>query len=707
MMEDRKQRRVSFLISAALVIATLAAYEPMRHNDFVNYDDPGYVKDNPHITGGLTSESVTWAFTKIHALNWHPLTTLSHILDCEIFGLNPFGHHLVSLLFHIAGALLLFWLLADVTGSTWASAFVAGVFALHPLQVESVAWVAERKTVVSGLFWFLTTAVYIWYTKRAGIGRYILLCVVYGLCIMTKPIVVTLPLVLLLLDYWPLERFSKHPQEGLPGQRIAPSQRITGAGGTGGAKYLQAGRLLIEKVPLLAMSAILCVVTFINQGSVIIVGKVPLVYRVANAFFSYIRYIGKTIWPSRLAVFYPFPDAHTLKTTAVFCAVLFVLITVLCIYVGRRRKYIIVGWLWFAGTLVPMAGLVKVGSQAIADRYMYVSILGLLIIAAWGVKDLVANRPVGKVIATVSAMCLLLSGVILTRMQVRYWKDSIALFEHTLKVTANNASAENSYGNALLEAGRFDEAQLHLSNAVRLCPSSLSAQVDIGRVLLKQEKTDEAIACLNGLLQQGGDTADVHYYLAFALGMQEKYDEAIKHLGAVLKLDPEYPDARSKMGIALLATGKPKEAIEYLKEALRTDKDQWRVYKNLGIAYYQSGMYESAIGNLTRAVELKPDSSEALSDLSWAISTSDNISAQDADKAVQIAQRACELTGYKEYDPLDALAAAYAAAGRFDDAVKTVRQAVEAAKAAGRESAAGEIQKRLGLYQAGQRYRQK
>jgi len=617
-----KQRHILFLISAALVAAIAIAYEPMRHSDFVELDDNKYVTENPNVTGGITRDSVIWAFTKTYASNWHPLTWLSHMADCEIYGLNPAGHHITSVLIHIANSLLLFWVLRKMTDATWRSAFVAAAFALHPLHVESVAWVAERKDVLSGLFWMLTMVAYVRYAERPNIQRYLLVLLAFVMGLMSKPMVVTLPFVLLLLDYWPLERLNW----GRP-----PAE-----------KTVPLGRLLVEKVPLLLLSAILSVITFVVQqggGAVIALEKIPLDYRIANMFVSYIRYIGKTIWPSGLAVLYPHPHINLLEARAVVYALLFVLITVISIDICRRRRYIAVGWLWYVGTLVPVAGLVQVGSQGMADRYTYIPMVGLLIVAGWGVKDLVANRPRWKVVAAALAVVVLASAVILTRMQVKHWQNSITLFEYALKVTENNAGAETSYGGALAEAGRFDEAELHLSNAVRLNPTA--------------------------------------------------------------------PKAHNHLGNVLLNEGKLNEAIEHLNEALRITPDQAAVYVNLSIAYTKLGKYEQAIQNWTRAVELEPTIADILKNPAWLLATAGNVSAQDADRAIEFARRACELAGYKEPELLDTLAAAYAAAGRFEDAVRTAQQAIDAAKAGGREDLAGEIKNRMELYKTGQRYRQK
>jgi hypothetical protein len=322
------QKQILLLIIAGLVLATLVAYEPVRKNGFIGFDDFVYIIDNPHVNKGMTGDSVIWAFTKQYTANWHPLTWLSHMLDCQLFGLNPIGHHLVSLLFHIANTLLLFWVLERMTGATWASAFVAAVFALHPVHVESVAWAAERKDVLSGFFWMLTMLAYVRYAEQPTIKRYIIVLLAFIMAMMSKPMAVTLPFVLLLLDYWPLERLNRIGRQ----ETTLPSVPL--------------GRLLIEKIPLIGLSAILSAITFVVQqrgGAVIALEKIPLDYRIANMFISYIRYIGKTIWPSRLAVFYPHPHIALSEVATVICALLVVMITIFSIEIGRRRKYAVVG----------------------------------------------------------------------------------------------------------------------------------------------------------------------------------------------------------------------------------------------------------------------------------------------------------------------------------------------------------------------------
>jgi tetratricopeptide (TPR) repeat protein len=608
-------RRILFFISAAIVTATLVAYEPIRHNGFIDYDDNTYITENPNVKGGITRDSVIWAFTKSYASNWHPLTWLSHMLDCEIYGLNPPGHHVTNVLIHTVSSVLLFWALRKMTGAVWPSAFVAAVFALHPLHVESVAWAAERKDVLSGLFWMLTMLAYAHYAERPNFKRYVLIVLAFVMGLMSKPMVVTLPFVLLLLDWWPLDRL---------------------------ARKATLRHLIAEKIPLFVLSAISCVITVIAQQqgkAVATLEKIPLADRVANMFASYTGYIGKTLWPNRLSVFYPHPHAGFSDAAVIACTLLLVLITATSIYTGLRRKYIAIGWLWYVGTLVPMIGLVQTGAQAMADRYMYIPMLGLLIIIAWAVKDLVANQPHWRIVVASLAVAALLSSLVLTRIQVRYWENNLTLYGHALKVTKNNAVMENNYGCALSDANQLNEAVLHLNSALRIVPTYATARHNLGKVLAKQGKLDEAIACFNEFLRQNGDSAEIRYRLAVLWGMQGKYDEAIKHLG--------------------------------------------------------------------RTVELAPDNFSALSDLAWLLATADEVTAEDADKAVKFARRACELTGHNAHRALDTLAAAYAATGKFDDAVTTAEQAVNIAKNSGQKDIAGEIQKRIELYKTGQRYRQK
>jgi tetratricopeptide (TPR) repeat protein len=402
------------------------------------------------------------------------------------------------------------------------------------------------------------------------------------------------------------------------------------------------------------MSAFLSVMTFVSQrqgGVVPTLEKMPLDYRVANMFLSYIRYIGKMLWPSGLAVCYPHPRAVLSDTPVVMCAMLFIVLTILSIYIGRRKRYVAVGWLWYVGTLVPVIGLVQSGAQAMANRYMYIPMLGLLIIIGWAVKDFIVNRPRIRIAATVIGVIVLLSLLILTRIQVRHWQNTLTLFEYTLKVTKNNAFVENNYGSALLEAGRLDEAFLHLNKALSIIPELGEAEENMGKVYLKQGKFNEAILCFKRVLEL--------------------------------------------------------EAITHFNYVLQTKEISAEAYANLGSAYIQVGKYDLAIQNLTKSIELKPDNIDVLNKLAWLFAAVDDASIHNAQKAVEFAQRGCELTSYNDPMLLDTLAVAYAATGRFDEAKATAEKALNIAKEAGRENLAVEIQERIKLYQANQQYRQK
>jgi tetratricopeptide (TPR) repeat protein len=539
---------------------------------------------------------------------------------------------------------------------------------------------------------------------------------------MTKPVVATLPFALLLLDYWPLERIGgqKTPAsssgdgrdlaKGGEDRRQNKATRCPSC--IGGLAFQKAsmGWLITEKIPLLAMSVFLSVMTFVSQkqgGGVPALDMIPLDCRVANMFLSYIRYIGTLIWPSGLAVYYPYSFVTLYDFWTVTCAILFIVLTIVIVYcVGRRKKYAVVGWLWYVGTLVPMIGLVQSGGQAMANRYMYISMLGLLIIITFAANDFIAGRLRLKIVAAILAAVLFSALVILTRIQVGHWQNSITLYDYALKVTQNNALVENNYGSLLFETDRLDEAIPHLNKALSIVPNMPSAQDNLGRVYLKQGKLNEAAVCFKRVLDEGKVTSEVYNNLASALGMQKKYDEAMKYLNKAMKLEPNNPDIHNKMGMALLATGRPGEAITHFKYVLQTNKIPAEVYANFGSAYIQVGKYDLAIENLSKAIELKPNNISVLNNLAWVLATVNDVSMRDADKAIEYAQRVCELTGNKEADPLDTLGAAYASAGKFAEAKATAEKALNIAKSSGREDLAGKIQKRIKLYEAGQPYRE-
>jgi protein O-mannosyl-transferase len=685
MTNNRKQKYALLLIIALLVSAIFIAYEPVRKNGFVDLDDGAYIRKNPNVNEGITPQSIIWAFTKYYSGNWHPITWLSHMLDCEIYGLNPIGHHLTNIAIHTACSLLLLLALRKMTGALWPSTLVAAVFALHPLHVESVAWAAERKDVLSGLFWVLTMFAYASYTNKPNCKRYALVLLMFAMGLMSKPMIVTLPFVLLLLDYWPLNRLNK------PNHAINTKQ------------------LIIEKIPLFAMSAVSSIVTFAAQhsgGAIVTLDNMPVSYRLANMFVSYIRYIGKTIWPSKLAVIYPHYYGGIPKGLLAVSVLLLILLTALCIYIGRRKRYVLTGWLWFTGTLVPVIGLVQVGSQAIADRYMYMPMVGLLIIIAWTVKELTGENRSRQIAVAVLAAIVLCGSVVLTRAQTRYWKNNLTLFGHAVNVTANNPFAETNYGHALYRAGNTSEAITHLYKAVRINPNFSAGRDTLGNVLLEEDKISDAIACFEESIRRDKKWKSGYVNLGSALSKQGKYDEAIKYINKALELDPQYEDARSKIGTALLLSGKPKEAIANLTEGLKTSTDKMEVYVNLAIAYRQLGDNEQSMKYCFKAMKLQSDKSETLNNLAWLLATNSSTSADNIKKAVVFAESSCEITHYKKASPLDTLAVTYAAVGRFDEAKMTAEKALNIAKVLGNNDLAGEIENRIKLYETGQPYRQ-
>ena len=584
-MKREHNKKHVLLICVVLSLATIIAHEQVRLNGFVNYDDPAYVTGNPHVNGGITLESIVWVFTNNHVGNWHPLTGLSHILDCELFGLNPLWHHLTSLLFHIVNTLLLFWVLKRMTGEVWASAFVAAAFAIHPLHVESVAWVAERKDVLSGFFWMLTMAAYIRYAKQPDIRRYLLVGLVFCLALMAKPMVVTLPFVLLLLDYWPLGRFQWEWRSR--GKPSPPSKSVNA-----GYPRATAWRLVGEKIPLFTLVVISSVVTFIVQKSA---GAVPgrqvfsPTIRIANSLISYLAYIGKMVWPSRLAIYYPHPSYMLEMWRAAVAALLLLGISIWVIRLARSHRCLLVGWLWYVITLVPVIGLVQVGGQAMADRYTYLPSIGIFIMVAWGAAEVGAKWRYRKIGLGISAGLLLAVLLICTRMQVRYWQNDFTLFGHALEVTENNARMHNYYGVALRENGRFEEAITHFDESLRINPEYSRARYHKGRVFLEQRKFNEAIASFTEVLRVKPDWPEVHNYLGLAYARKGQFVQAIKHFKAVLRSRPGWYETYNDLGLAYSLLGKHDLAIQSYREALRLKPDYHAAINNLKIALEEQG----------------------------------------------------------------------------------------------------------------------
>jgi tetratricopeptide (TPR) repeat protein len=607
-------RRKTF-ICLVLITVTLAVFWQVSNHEFVNFDDDDYVSENPHVQSVLSRQAIIWAFTATRAANWHPLTWLSHMIDCQLYGLNPSGHHLTNVLFHLVNTLLLFLLLNRITGASWRSGFVAALFAVHPLHVESVAWVAERKDVLSTLFWLLTMWAYIYYVEKPRLHRYLLTLLTFALGLMAKPMLVTLPVVLLLLDYWPLKRIELgQSASGLP----AASQPSTIAEKPGA----QAFRLLLEKTPLFVLAVVSSVVTFIVQKSGGAVGALevyPIKIRVANALVSYVSYMVKMIWPLNLAVFYPHPGQSLPMWQAAAAGLLFLLISIAVIRAGRRQPYLPVGWLWYLGTLVPVIGLVQVGAQAMADRYTYVPLIGLFIMAAWGVPELLAKYRFQRTVLATLATILLVTLTLVSKRQVRHWQNSLTLFQQAVEVTADNYVAHDSLGNALAQQGMLDQAIVHYRESLRIKPNLVNTHNNLGVALLQQGEINRAMAQYYQALRLKPDSAETHNNLGVALFTVGQLDQAIGHYLTAIKLDPNFGKAYNNLGNVLARKGKFDEAISQYSRALELKPNYPEAHNNLGVALAQQEKLREAIAHFKRALQLRPDYSQARSNLDNAI----------------------------------------------------------------------------------------
>ena len=642
------------VICLILVIAILAVYWQVGNHEFVDFDDNEYVTKNRHVQAGLTSDSITWAFTSTHAANWHPLTWLSHMLDCQIYGLNPGGHHLTNVLLHILNTILLFLIFRRMTGALWKSAFVAALFALHPLHVESVAWVAERKDVLSTFFWMLTMGSYVWYVERRGMRRYLLVLLFFALGLMAKPMLVTLPFVLLLLDYWPLGRFHiryvddvQHTEDvstkdtrrkkGKP--RYAAENALQADNNTtSNYRWSLVLPLLREKIPFLILAAVSSIVTFYVQQGGGAVGSLyafPFIIRISNALASYISYIEKMLWPQHLALLYP----HVLegwKIAGAFLILIF--ISYVAVRVMKRFPYIIVGWFWYLGTLVPVIGLVQVGSQSMADRYTYVPLIGIFIIIAWGASDILTRWQYRRAFLAISAGCILSVLTIVTWMQLQYWQNSISLFEHTINVTTDNFTMHCCMGTALAEQGKIDEAVVHYTEALKIKPDYAEAHYGRGVVLQEQDKIDEAISHYTEALKIKPDYADVHYNLGIALVRQGRVDEAISHYSEAMRINPGDDDARSRLQMIQTILKETDKDIKRLKKLLEINPGDPELHYILGNQYYKRRDFDKSINQYQKALSIHPDAVPVLNNLAMVY-----MAKRDYEKAVSVFGRIADL----------------------------------------------------------------
>jgi Tfp pilus assembly protein PilF len=590
--------RPDLLILLALAVATLAIYAQVIGHQFITLDDPTYIQENPMVNRGVTLAGLAWAFTTFHATNWHPLTWISHMIDCQLFGMNAGGHLLVNALIHAANTILVFWFLLRTTHARWPSALVAAFFAVHPLHVESVAWASERKDTLSTFFGLLSLIGYVRYAEAPSISRYAWVATTLALGLLAKPMLVTWPLVMLLLDYWPLGRFHRSDFRGQPAHRSL---------GVGGWSVVRG--LVVEKIPLFALVAASAVITFLAQsqgGAVRTFTDAPITLRLSNALVSYAKYLLLTIWPNDLAVYYPFAWAGIPAWQMIGAAFLLIGITRFCFSQRKIRPYLIVGWLWFLGTLVPVIGLVQVGGQIMADRYFYVPSIGLFVAIVFGLADIAKSWRVAPLLNGGIAVGVLLILATLTNAQIRRWRDSFTLFEHTLAVTPPNLRIENSLALAMGASGRYDEAAAHFEKTLQIDPNFYDGLVGMGVTRAFQGRIPEAIAYFQGAIRSQPDTPKAHVQLALALWKQSDDQAAFEEMRRASQLAPKDADIRADFGLALELVGQIPEAIEQLHEALRMNPNNAEAHGNLGLALLSSGKARESIPEFEAALRLKP-----------------------------------------------------------------------------------------------------
>ncbi len=754
--------RPAILFPVALALAALAAYWPILQNDFIKFDDGFYVLHNPHVTGGLTLENIGWAFRTGYQGNWHPLTWLSHMLDVQLFGLNPSWHHLTNLLLHVGNALLLWTLLHRLTSAPGRSFFVAALFALHPLHVESVAWASERKDVLCAFFFFLMLLAYAAYAKTTGSHppgpagphtpdragslvpendrmppvpgffsaivqkperAYLLSLGLYVLALMSKPMVVTAPLVMLLLDLWPLRRLSPRP----PGSPLLSSE-LKG--------------LLREKIPFFALAVISSLVTFaVQQSHRAMYLNLPWERRVPNAIASYGRYLGLAAWPKDLSVFYPLPaGSYPWPAALIFLAALALLAISLAAWVSRWRvPWFTTGWYWYLITLVPVIGLVQVGGQAFADRYTYIPLIGIFLCLVWALAEFVGESRAGRVAVASAGVAVLVACTVLTQIQTRYWRTDFTIFQHALQVTPNNALAHYHVGIAFRDQGQTAPAVDHFRAAIKADPSYAPAYSEIGAILENDGKDQEALSLYEQAFQATPWAEQIHNHLAAKLWAAGKQDEALAHYSAALRSNPDYPDAHFNLGLALSSRGQLTEAASHfatvcrlrpedtealgcLAEALFKDgrlgqaagcyrtltrlaPTNAEAHQNLGLILVEQGELGQAMAQFRQAVQLKPNWPDALNALAWVLATHPRPDLRNGAEAVELAERACQLSEGKQPRFWSTLDVAYAQAGRFTDAILAATKAKTLAAAAGQTNAAQAAESRIEAYRQQKPYR--
>ena len=735
-------------ICALLVVLVFLVFGQTCGHRFINYDDSGYVYDNPQILKGPTLEGIGWAFTHVHSDNWHPLTTISHMLDCRVYGLWAGGHHLTNVILHAAAAVVLFLALREMTGAVWRCAVAAALFAVHPLRVESVAWVAERKDVLSGLFFMLTLWAYARYARRPASWRgYIPVAGWFALGLMSKPMLVTLPFVLLLLDYWPLGRWQKAGQ--MP-------------------------RLFLEKLPLLALSGLSCLATLFSQTSTIRpLEDFSVTVRLGNALVAYAVYLGKLVYPANLAVFYPLWKEGWPLWEVAMSALLLAGLTLAAWWLRRKHPALLVGWCWYLGMLVPVIGLVQVGVQAYADRYTYLPVIGLGVAVVWMAADLTAGWRHRNVLLGAAASVLL--GILLAaaHRQTSHWRDDTTLWTHVLGCTRNNyvahnnlglalllekrteeaeahfretlaanplfakayynlgcirmlqqrwedavdlfrqalaldpamAEAHNNIGNVYSKLGRYDGAVEQFQQALTLKPAYPEAHNNLGNVYLLQGRTEEAIVRFGEALRLMPDYSEAHANLGNALVGCGRTEEGVAHLREVLRLNPDDPGVLINQGWALFELGHADEAEVHFREALRLRPDYPEAHSNLGSALFQQGRAEEAIRHMEKSLELQPINGDTRQNLALMLVAAPRPELRNGARAVQLALEANAANGGNNPVTLYILAAAYAETGEFSKGLQTAQKSLRLATAQSNKVLSGPLQEVIQRCQAGRKVR--
>jgi protein O-mannosyl-transferase len=706
-------------ICLGLAAITWLVFGQTLNHEFINYDDENYVYENAKVTAGLSLQNALWAFTHTPCNNWHPLTIISHMLDCQLYGLKPAGHHFTNVFLHTLAVILLFLVLRQMTGALWRSAFVAAVFAIHPLHVESVAWVAERKDVLSAVLFVLTLGAYTRYVRTLSLTSYLIVLLLFAVGLMAKPMLVTLPFVLLLLDYWPLNRFAPASSaKSNRNRRVEPPANIR--------------RIFLEKIPLLFLSAGSCWATVVAQHHFIgSIDRLSLMERLCNAAVATMVYVRQMVLPIRLSAFYPHPR-HSLSVIEIGAAVLLLIaISGAALILRGKHAYFLTGWFWFLGMLVPVIGIVQVGEQAHADRYTYLPQIGLYILVIWIVADISILRRNRGILGTVMAL-LLVTLMSCAWKQTTYWRNSRTLWMHALEVNPKNDTAYNGLCDVALRENRLDEAILQAQKALEIRPNNADVQSNLAVALSRSGRRGEALIHFQKVIDVSLNRPRVHYNLATLLMDDGRLDEAIAEFEKELEIQPDFLDAHNNLGTVLIRKGDLDGALTHFQRALQIDSRRPKVHYNaatillqkgqrgeaiahlekelqinpastdahnkLGLAWSQEGRIDLAIAQWEKTLELQPNDLNAHFYLAWIFATFPDDTIRNGTKAISLAERALHLSGESDPRIYRLLAAAYAENGQFDEAIQTAQRGSHLAIEQENHALADQLESNIDLY---------